>query len=322
MKKNNAVFWALLTVSACLLCAAEVSSAPSSAAGSSVGTFLKIGVGARPVAMGESFVALADDVNALYWNPAGINQLEKMQATFMYNAWLNGVAYNYAGIAAKPFGYGSAVGASVIMLDTGKIDGNDINDAPYSYDGEKDFVISGTYGKELQENVLLGISLKSVRQSIENESASGTGIDLGAIYKLSDNLLFGLAVQNLTFGQMKFVGDSYSLPRIIRAGMGFRTSGFSFENPLVLAVELDMPADNDPSVGGGGEYWLSDMFVVRAGYRMQLGGGGYLGGTTGLTLGCGFKYSLRSGESIIIDFAGVPYGDLGYTFRGSLMFKF
>jgi len=40
--------------------------------GTTGATFLKLGVGSRPVAMGEAFVAVADDINALFWNPSGL----------------------------------------------------------------------------------------------------------------------------------------------------------------------------------------------------------------------------------------------------------
>ena len=44
-------------------------------AGISTAQFLKIGVGSRATAMGESFVAIANDASALYWNPAGLSSI-------------------------------------------------------------------------------------------------------------------------------------------------------------------------------------------------------------------------------------------------------
>ena len=51
----------------------------SKSAGTSGAAFLKIGAGARPTAMGGAYTALADDANALYWNPAGLVRLEKRE---------------------------------------------------------------------------------------------------------------------------------------------------------------------------------------------------------------------------------------------------
>ena len=48
-----------------------------------VGDFLTLGVGARPLSMGGSFTAIADDSTATYWNPAGLAQLTHAEMTFM-----------------------------------------------------------------------------------------------------------------------------------------------------------------------------------------------------------------------------------------------
>ncbi len=40
-------------------------------------------VGARPMGMGETFIGIADDANTLYWNPAGLPQLQRQEFTFI-----------------------------------------------------------------------------------------------------------------------------------------------------------------------------------------------------------------------------------------------
>ena len=50
--------------------------------------FLKIGQGARPVGMGEAFVAVADDLNAAFWNPAGLTEVERLEYLFTYSEWI------------------------------------------------------------------------------------------------------------------------------------------------------------------------------------------------------------------------------------------
>ncbi len=44
----------------------------------------QVPVGTRPRSMGEAFVAVADDGNAIFWNPAGLARLERIQASFAY----------------------------------------------------------------------------------------------------------------------------------------------------------------------------------------------------------------------------------------------
>jgi len=69
-------------------------------AGTSAGTFLKIGVGARPVGMGEAFVAVANDPSTIYWNPAGLAGLQRKEVTASHVDWPADVSYDF--VAAVP----------------------------------------------------------------------------------------------------------------------------------------------------------------------------------------------------------------------------
>ena len=55
--------------------------------------FLGIGPGARPTGMGDSFVAIADDATATYWNPAGLGFQTGKEATLMHVNWLPGFGF-------------------------------------------------------------------------------------------------------------------------------------------------------------------------------------------------------------------------------------
>src|SRR5688572_21501094 len=89
--------------------------------GTSGGSFLNIPVGARAVAMGEAYTALADDVSSLYWNPAGLAFMRQSQASFMYNPSFNDLTYHNAaaGVSLENGG----IGASASYLSYGDIEG-------------------------------------------------------------------------------------------------------------------------------------------------------------------------------------------------------
>src|SRR3989338_4986558 len=80
MSKKSAILVALAL--------AGVLGTPAFAAG--VGTtgaqFLKVGVGARPLAMGGAFSALPDDANAINWNPGALGAIPKQSVTASYNS--------------------------------------------------------------------------------------------------------------------------------------------------------------------------------------------------------------------------------------------
>jgi len=77
-----------------------VSSTPAFCSDSHAAPYLRMGVGARALAMGGAFTAIADDATAAYWNPAGLTKIENIEATFMYSANMSvDRQFNYFGYA-------------------------------------------------------------------------------------------------------------------------------------------------------------------------------------------------------------------------------
>src|SRR5262245_64716799 len=64
-------------------------------AGTSSATFLRIGVGARAVGMGETFVAVANDPSAIFWNPAGLASLQRRELAISHVQWPADIAYDH-----------------------------------------------------------------------------------------------------------------------------------------------------------------------------------------------------------------------------------
>ena len=87
--------------------------------------FLKIGSGAKGISMGDSQVALANDMYAAYWNPAGLSRVKQTQFAAMHNNWFEGISHQFIGIS-QPVGAG-VIGTSIISLSYGTITGRDAN---------------------------------------------------------------------------------------------------------------------------------------------------------------------------------------------------
>ncbi len=56
--------------------------------------FEDLGAAARPLGMGNAFTALATDVNAIYYNPAGLAQVSVGEITTSYTRYLIGLSDN------------------------------------------------------------------------------------------------------------------------------------------------------------------------------------------------------------------------------------
>ena len=74
-------------------------------------SFLEIGSGAKSLSMGGAFVSVANDVSALYWNPAGIINLDRPSVQFYHSPWLVETEYYYGGIVV-PLSPADAIGFS------------------------------------------------------------------------------------------------------------------------------------------------------------------------------------------------------------------
>ena len=84
--------------------------------GTSAAAFLEIGVGARALALGGAFTALANDASALYWNPAGLIQLNSISVSANHTDWLAETNFEYFGLVL-PAGNRLAFGLSLTVLD-------------------------------------------------------------------------------------------------------------------------------------------------------------------------------------------------------------
>ena len=115
MTRRKAIFAQSIARAAAwvLLCAPMA--ALASGGGSSGAEFVKIGVGARPAGMGEAFVAAAKDINAAYWNPAGLASIDRTEASFMHMAYLADISYENIAVGG-PINRLSGWAASVSYL--------------------------------------------------------------------------------------------------------------------------------------------------------------------------------------------------------------
>lgn len=266
------------------------------------GAFLKLGNGVRAPAMGEAFTSVADDATAISWNPAGIALLDSKEISMSYNMWLQSASYSTLHYV-QPILPGHTLGASLFYLSYGDI----METTATSRTGTgRVFSPSGTvatvsYALKIKENLSLGANLKLLSQSIDTYQESGSAVDLGLLFKDLRGVDVGIVVQNL--GSM----NGSSLPQTSKLGL----SKSFLNNRLLVALDFNLPRDNDLVLSLGGEYQINSLLVIRAGYntKSEEGAGGNLG------LGLGLNIS-----RFVVDYAYVPYGDLGAAHRVGLRF--
>ena len=173
--------------------------------------FLRIGVGARAFGMGNAQVAIANDVTAGYWNPAGLAAADASlspEVSLMHSAYFaNIAAYNYGGFSLPLNEEGSRrFGISVIRLGVDDIP-NTLNlirsDGSFNYDAIESFSATDlatmlSYAWRPGDKLSIGASVKVIyRGAGRFANAWGFGLDVGLMYKLG-RLSLGLVLTDAT----------------------------------------------------------------------------------------------------------------------------
>jgi hypothetical protein len=169
--------------------------------------FLNIGVDAAALGRSKAVVATTNNVNAIYWNPAGLVGIEDYQGSLMYASYFAGIAnYNHAAFA-MPIDAESALGISVIrfgvddILNTTELidsDGN-IDFNRISLFSAADYAFNIAYARNLIfKDVKFGVNAKIVRRIIGQFASSwGFGFDAGIQFE-RNNWKFGLMARDIT----------------------------------------------------------------------------------------------------------------------------
>lgn len=312
--------------------------------GSTAAPFLNIGIGPRAIGMGGGFAATANDVTALYWNPAGISRTEYNEAMFAHTKWFADITFNWAGAKLNLGDYG-AVGLSVTYLDYGKMEVTTLKeqDGTGEFFTAKDMSIGLSYAYNLTDRFSIGGSVKYINQSIWNTSANALAFDIGTLF-YSEIFDMRIAATISNFGtDMRLTGkdllvlydvdptiygnndqilanlrtDGYPLPLLFRVGVAMDVLNSPMHR-MTLGVDALHPNDNAESLNIGGEYVFNNFISLRAGYKNLF----LKNSQEGLTLGIGIKYDFSQGYGFSFDYAYQDFGILKNTQHLSISVRF
>lgn len=302
--------------------------------GGSGSAFLKIGVGARASGMGGAYGSVANDLSSIFWNPAGIADIEGVAVDFSYSTWFADMKHNFAAVSA-PLGNDFSLAAHFISLSSDDIEITTIarDDGTGSYYRLQDVAAGLTFSGYLTEQFSFGVTAKYVYNSINTLKSNNFAFDVGTKYQTGiQGITLGFSIHNLG-AEMAYQGEDlhtskkvfdalnqapldatyraydYAMPISFRAGMS--ADVIDMEDHLVkAALDFTTISDAPELFALGSEYAWKDLLFIRAGYMFghdQLG----------LTGGFGFKY-YSGGFNGRIDYAINPTQDLGLVNRISV----
>ncbi len=306
-------------------------------------SILKVGVGARAVALGSAATTFSGDVNQFFWNPAGINLgTGKTQATFSYNHWIADLSHNAFAVSHN-FGSWGTFALGGIMAGVSDIEANrdvvpGLPGVTYNTSDTFDYgslFVGLSYAKAFTDRLTLGASAKYYQETIDKQSANAVAFDFGVIYMLGyKDLALGARINNVG-SDIKYYSIAAGLPMVFSFGISMSAiQGESFN--LKGFVDATKPLDSDQLVFAGGEATILKAVAIRGGYKFNYSGttdtygnrgeGWYDEKTynrtdEGVTLGAGVEIPYHD-YKLVLDYAYTEFDILSNVNRFSLTLTF
>ena len=269
-----------------------------------VGAFetFKNGIGARALAMGGAFVAVADDATAVCWNPAGLAQVMDTRIAGM-STDLFGMdsTHQYVGAVTTFANIGIGLGWERASVTGDGVDADGNPTGSFSWD---ESTILGTLATNIMDIGLAGATAKYYMANGYDGTASGFGFDLGLLVNLGDMFTIGVAAIDLGGSAITWDdADTDTISGMYKAGLAMKLA----DDMLVLAADIDFDGTEMGDAHLGLEFNVIKELALRGGvvltdnfqdYYFSVGGGINVAG-----LYVDAAYLLQEFE----------YGETGYT---------
>lgn len=211
----------------------------------SAAAYIRMGIGARIIAMGEAGTAATDDITAAYWNPAGLNTLKDVEFASMYNLNMGyDRTYKYAAIGQN-YGFGT-LALNWINASVSDIDGYDENGNTTGFFNNNEHNIGLSYANKYKF-LQYGATAKYYLSMMDGELKSGMGFDLGLKYDINQYMVTGFSMRD---AYAKLGEDK--IPYQLNAGL----AAYPFLG-ITLATDLVWEQSETPTYGFGAEYVMS-----------------------------------------------------------------
>ncbi|MEN8007158.1 MAG: PorV/PorQ family protein [Candidatus Krumholzibacteriota bacterium] len=267
----------------CLLALAVTSGAWAGNPGDAGLLSLRMGIGAREAAMGETGVASSEGAAAVFWNPAN-NVFAEFETglVLQHHRYLGLFNHESAAVAHR---MGDGV-LGVIFMGFYSDDLNRYGAEPVGIPEGTfkpyDVALGVSYAHPLGESFAAAVTAKLLYEKIDIYSDTGFAFDFFLTHKaMIDGLVFGFSATNLG-GKLNLNAEPFQLPTAVRVGAAWTPVDDFFQEKLTLAGDVVFPNDTREKAHVGAEFRIIPEFSLRAGTRINYT-------NQGLTAGAGFR---------------------------------
>jgi hypothetical protein len=290
----------------------------------SIMKFLNVGIGARAVGMGDSFITNGDDVSVAFWNPAGIGHLTGIHTMIEMNRWIGDIQ-QYSFAASTDLGDYGVLGMTFTMMDYGEIHGTTI-DIVSASSGAFEYIETGNvnvtnmaigvlYARAISNQFSIGGQLRYVYSGLGSNLIQSVGIpemldnnlgalafDLGTRFNTEFNdLTFSMSLRNFS-REVRYprMTQGYYLPLIFSIGFSIDAASMVMQentvHSLIVSINGLHPMDYAEKMNVGAEYGFNRQFYLRGGYKFNYS-------LESFTTGLGIRYPLSDDEHLQFDYS-------------------
>jgi len=258
--------------------------------------FLKLTGNARSAGMGDAYAAVGNDLSAVYYNPAGITQIERYAITGSYLKWI-------VGSEMGTFAIGAKTSAATFAINFAYFSTEEFEETTSAQPGGTgrmvkagDLAAGITIAKQVTDKLSVGGNFRWVQEDLDLQSYSSYDVDFGTLFYTGfRSSRLGMSLRNLG-------GDKDVIGQIARFPMVFNLSGAAeiygnLGDPMSITVAFEQMffTDSINRYHFGAEAWIQNMIALRAGYKT-----GY--DSESWSVGAGLRQKLGQ-QTVSVDFS-------------------
>ena len=226
----------------------------------------------RAASLGGSFVSNSDDPDVIFYNPAGMEFLDKSPVSFSFVKYLLDINFASLAYSTEIKGIGR-VGAAVRYANYGSFtEADEYGNITGNYNVNEAAFLVG-YSNLLDENFSYGANLEFIYSKIAEYTSTGIALDLGLHYSIPSNLIdIGFSVLNFGTQMSSYISTKEKLPTMVALGVSKKMEHM----PVRLSLDFHDLSEQDINFSQrlknfslGAEFFLSKVIRLRFGYANQ-----------------------------------------------------